>query len=308
MAKKELWLKNNTEADVHLSDLGVKVGKLKTINVYAYNPYITEDKVKLSMESGALSKRLTSETLSVVKKPVSERPHTLDHVKASNRAVEVKKINKTAVVIDTKEMDVLEDDDLGEIADYGLGDLGHENTNYVRTEDGSIVVKQKEDAQDEEPTGAKVSMEVVPSSNMSGQSVVAMTELSEKAVNPIGPVAENASPEQSFVVVKPPEEKNKPTPSKPAVEGKTTVAKDDESGAVVVTGDADKQPKPSTSKYDAHVATKDDSGAVVMKLKEVDGEDNSEAKPADEAKPVKVTKKKTKKATKKKTRKTSKKK
>lgn len=293
MAKKELWLKNNKEADVHLSDLGVKVGSLKTINVYAYNPYITEDKVKLSRESGSLSKRLNSGTLSVVKKPTSPRPHTLDHLKTSTKPVEVVK-TKTAVVVDTREVDVLDDDDLGEIADYGLGELGHENTKNVKDVPGAVVVQQKQDPNEEPDPAVKVKMEKVPSTNASGQSIVAMTDMAEKATNPIGDVADNASPEQSFVVVKPPESAKPAAPvEKPAVPGVTKVGKD-ESGAVVITGVDDGKKDTSASKYDAHVATKDESGAIVMKLKEVEGETTEEpAEKKADAKPVKVTKKKT---------------
>lgn len=293
MAKKELWLKNNKQADVHLSDLGVKVGSLKTVNVYAYNPYLTEDKVKLSREKGSLLKRLNTGTLSVVKKPVTTRPHTLDDIKASTQPVEVVK-TKTAVVVDTREMDVLDDDDLGEIADYGLGELGHENTQYVKDVPGSVVVKQKQDTDEELEPAAEVTMEKVPSKNASGQSIVAMANMAEKATNPVGDVAENTAPDQSFVVVKPPENAKKATPvEKPAVEGVTKVGKD-ESGAVVITGVDDGKKDASTSKYDAHVATKDESGAIVMKLKEVEGETAEKSTDGKvEAKPAKVAKKKT---------------
>lgn len=287
MVNKELWLKNNTEADVHLSDLGVKVRSLKTINVYAYNPYITDDKVRLSMESGSLYKRLNTETLSVVRKPKSTRPHTLDHIKASDEVVRIVK-TKTSVVIDTKEIDVLEDDDLGEIADYGLGDLGHKNTNYIKTEDGSVVVKQRQDKIEKPEPETKVSMQIVKSTNMSGQSIVAMTELAEKAVNPVGPMAESTSPEQSFVVVRPPSSP-KTAPPKPAVVGKTKVGKD-ASGAVVVTGANDGLLEASVSDYDTNTATKDESGSIVMKLKDP-VKSKAKSKPKSKAKPVKVTKK-----------------
>jgi len=283
MAKKELWLKNNTRADVHLSDLGVKVGSLKTINVYAYNPYVTEDKVKLSKESGSLFKRLKTNTLRVVKKAVPGRPHTLDQIKVSNTPIEIVKI-KTAILIDTKELDVLDDDDLGEIADYGLGDLGHGNTDFAKTSDGAVVVRQKQDDDAPEDPGARVSMEIVESTNMSGQSIVAMTELAEKATNPLGDIAENASSGQSFVVVKPPEVPK--TKVKPAVKGKTKVGLT-ENGAIIVAGTQDKLALPDVLPL-APEPTQDEDGATVMRVKE-------DAAPAPKArakaKPAKITKK-----------------
>ena len=65
---RELWLQNTTGHDVSISDLGVKVPVGKTINVYKYNPYITEDLVKKSLESGALSKKLSDGIVRIVKK------------------------------------------------------------------------------------------------------------------------------------------------------------------------------------------------------------------------------------------------
>jgi hypothetical protein len=316
--KKALWLKNNTGSDVSLSDLGVKVLANQTTNVYAYNPYITTEQVKKSMEDGSISKRLESKVLSVVKGVKKPRPHNLDHVKTSSGVVEVVK-SKTAVFINTKDEDVINDEDLGDIADYGLGELGHTNTTNVRTEDGSIVVKQKEDEPEDEVSDAIVQMEKVKSaSNVSNQSVVAITKQVESQSDPVGPMAPDTSlPDQPFVVVRPPEDpepqqataiqeaeaklksmtKIKKVGDTIVVDGKTAggrnlkaIAADDPEAA-----DADSVIKDE-SKYDAQVATKDESGAIVMKVKEVTEKETTKPK-TEKPKVVKVAKKKAKKKT-----------
>jgi hypothetical protein len=343
MANKKLWLQNNTGADVSVSDLGVKVPANGTLDVYAYNPYLTKEQVAKSKEDGSLAKRLSSGVLSVTKGTKNPKPHTLDHVKTSSRAVEVVK-SKSAVLVNTKEEDVLADEDLGDFADYGLGELGHENAKSVRTGDGVVVVQQKQDDPDPEESDATVELEV--RTNISGQSVVAMAKQAESWSNPTGPIVEDvSSPDQPYIVVKPPEpEIQQATAIKDAedrlkamdkarvrkegntivVDGKTaggrnlkTVAElnkvankqgvpvEDLPQDVVASADADAVIKDE-ARYDARVATKDESGAIVMKVKEVSEEPLPESK---KAKPTKVTKTKDKPKAKKKTsKKTSKKK
>lgn len=296
---KELWLQNNTGADVSLSDLGVKVPANKTINVYKYNPYVTTEQVQKSREDGALSKRLTSNTLTVVSGAKDPRPHTLDHVKASNSIVEVVK-SKSAVFIDTKSEDVLEDEDLGDFADYGLGDLGHKNTTATKVNKGVVVIEQKQDDLVEENFTATVKPEV--HSGISGQSIVAMTQQVESQVDPVGPIAEGQAAQGSpYVVVKPPDSTEEGVPQvtmdavKRAEERLKSMNKPKKIGDMVVVDgtmaddrDSDKVIKKGSKTYDAQVATKNESGAIVMKLKEVSEE--SEEATTQKATPIKVTK------------------
>jgi hypothetical protein len=324
--KKALWLKNNTGSDVSISDLGVKVLANQTTNVYAYNPYITEQQVKDSMESGSLAKRLESKVLSVVKGTKKARPHTLDHIKTSADVVEVVK-SKTAVFIDTKEEDVLSDEELGDIADYGLGELGHSNTANIKTKDGSIVVKQKEDTPEDEISDVEVKFEKVKSSNVSEQSIVAVTKQVESQSDPVGPMADNSSTaDQPFVVVQPPkdpepqkataiqeaEEKLKASKVKKVGDAFVVDGKDAESRNIkaIAAGDSPDTNDSVSNTYDAQVATKDESGAIVMKVKEVAEKETTEPVETEKPKVVKVAKKKAKKKTSKKPRKkkTSKKK
>lgn len=307
MVNKELWLQNNTSSDVSLSDLGVKIPANKTINIYKYNPYLTVEQVKRSQEDGSIAKRLKSETLIVVAGTKKLRPHTLDHIKVSDSVVEVVK-SKSAVFIDTKGEDVLEDEDLGDFADYGFGELGHKNTINTRTSDGSIVVKQKQDDLKDEKPDAKVNLEV--QSNISGQSIVAMAKQVEVQSDPVGPVAEGQSAQgQSYVVVRPPTstESDNSIPQIQAdainqaekrLEEMSRVKKSGDivviDGTIADTRDSDSIIKKESKTYDTQVATKNESGAIVMKLKEVSGESEettAEAKPVKAAKPKKVKKK-----------------
>jgi hypothetical protein len=336
MSDRKLWLKNNTGADVSLSDLGVKVLANSSVNVYAYNPNLTDAQVEKSKENGSLYKRLNSGVLSVTKGAKSPKPHTLDHIKTSKKSVQVVK-TKTAVFIDTKDEDVLVDDDFGNFADYGLGELGHENTKNVQSSSGVVVVKQKEDSVVEEKSDAVVDIET--QTNVSSQSVVAMANQAEKMSNPVGNMAKDVSrADQAYVVVDPPAASEQDNPTEAGsdtaslvkdgdsifVDGKTVggrnlktvselnkIAKkqgvdvSDLPEETVVTADADTVIKDE-AKYDSRVATKDDSGAVLMKVKEVSKEDKEPK--LDEATPKKVSKTKSaKKKVKKKTKKTKKK-
>ena len=314
MDNKELWLQNNTGSDVSLSDLGVKVLANRTINVYKYNPHVTVEQVQKSKESGSLARRLESKTLTVVAGTKNPRPHTLDHVGISNSVVEVVK-SKSAVFIDTKNEDVLEDEDLGDFADYGLGDLGHKNATPTKRSDGVVVVEQKQDNPEDEKSDAVVKLEV--QSSVSGQSIVAMAQRVAAQVDPVGPIAEGQSEQgQPYIVVKPPSDPadDGSVPQitadaiKQAEERLKNMNKPKKSGDMVVIDgtladnrDSDKVIKEESKTYDAQVATKNESGVIVMKLKEV-SEETEEVVPQ-KATPTKVTKssKKTSKTTKKKT-------
>lgn len=283
MVKKELWLKNNTGSDVNVGDLGVRVLANGTTNVYAYNPYITEQKVKNSIESGSLLKRLESGVLSVVRGSKNPNPHTLNHIKASSGPIEVVK-SKSSVFIDTKEEDVLADEDLGDIADYGLGELGHNNTANVRTRDGSVVVEQKEDFPENEVSDVQVQFEKVKSSTVSEQSVVAVTKQVKAQIDPIGPMVKDSSPmDQPFVVINAPETEEFPIlqetkqTNKVKKVGESFVVdgmETDKRSLKTPKAEVDSVINEESTTYDAQVATKDKNGSIVMQVKEVATEEN----------------------------------
>jgi len=242
---KELWLHNDTGADVSIADLGVKVPANKTINVYKYNPYLTEEQVKRSMEDGSLSKRLNN-VLSVVNKYVAPEPHGLNHIKASKKPVEVIK-TKSAIYVNTKEEDVLEDEDFGDFADYGLGELGHKNTTHKQTDDGSVVVVQKKDDEKSEIPAPLLDYQKAGDKKVDGHSVVAVGENTDVV----------KSGENILISPPVPEDVKEPTQKKST---KLKVRKTDNS--VVI-----------EDEFDTNVATNDSKGkAIVMKLKEVGGD------------------------------------
>jgi len=258
MKKKELWLQNPSLIDVNLSDVGVKVGANKTINVFAYNPYLTADKVRLSLQEGSIFKRLKSGVLKkVAGKPSDKEAPPLKVSTAPANIIRT----KSSVLVDMHTEEILDADDLTGIADYGLGDL--EEAVNVKSEFGAVVVEQKQDNPPPEKSDAKAELEVVKGHNVSGQSVMVMTKQVEAQSNPVGDLVPSASPEEPFYVVEAP----KPAPE-PKTEEKTAppeVMKEAES--VVVEAKTDKvKPKPKPDGM--RVATKTSDGITVMTVKE----------------------------------------
>lgn len=228
MTKEALWVKNNSASDVNLGDLGVKVPKGKTVNLFKVNPYLSADKVKTSLESGSLAKRVNSGVLVPVEGPSEARPATLDHVKQSDKPVMVKKTNTSVVVepgnpkLDDEEQDA---EGFG-FADYGINDLG--DAVSQERKGASVVVTAKQDDNPEPP--AETEAKPVETTNpISKQSVVTMQAQQEAASHPMGKVAQPANPvqpTQPFVVTKPPADEEvaeEPEPAKqeikPSVEG-----------------------------------------------------------------------------------------
>lgn len=292
----ELWLHNPTTADVSISDLGVKVPAGKAVNVYQINPYLTVSKVKDSLSSGALARRLESRALRRITKGTTVIPPTLNQLKESDGTVHAKK-TKTSVVIETKTDDPEEGESFG-FADYGINDLG-EDVSAAR-EDGSVFVSAKQDEATEPDKGSP--LKPVLESGVSNQSQIVMKHLQESMTDPTGPIAEATTPTQSqpFTVVKSPQDTNE---EKVALSPTGHPVSRDESGAVVV-GD-EKKPRsirtvkkameegaddytlqgddeegadevidfPKTG-FDSKVAEKTEDGSVVMKILENEPEES----------------------------------
>jgi hypothetical protein len=297
MAKKELWLRNPSGVDVSLSDIGVRVRAGKTINIFAYNPYLTEDKVKLSLAEGSIYKRLKSGAVKKVKgKPSSEKAPNL---KVSTTPINVVK-SKSSVLVDMRTEEMLEVDDLTGIADYGLGDL--EENVKVKTSDGAVIVEQKEDESEPLVPEAEAKIEVTAGQNVSDQSVTVMAKRIKEQSDPIGDLAKSSNiptPQQPFIVAEVPEAVVEEEPArmeavavtlpKPKKAGKEPVVIVEESksetakevkkpteskvkvkvvdGAIQVeakTEEEAKEPEPEGMR----IATKTESGITVMKIKE----------------------------------------
>ncbi len=254
---EELWVKNNTGLDVGLGDLGMKIPANSTVDIYKRSHYITAIKVEASLSDGSLYKRITSNTLEIVQGRANLKPHTLNHLKASTKPTQVVK-TKSSVVIDTAEMDVLEDGDLGDIADYGLGDV-NANVDYVKDETGAVVVQQHEDEPEEEVPEVKVNIEAMKSAGVSEQVIrVVVKETNELVEDKL---------KGKVHVVKPPEDK----PEEVVQVDAEAELKVESRGDMVVVNEL-KQPEVLTKdseSFDTQVATKDESGTIIMKLKEV---------------------------------------
>jgi hypothetical protein len=278
MEVKELWLLNTTSADVSLGDLGVKILANKTTNVYAYNPYLTEEQVKKSMSVGSLQKRIISGALKVVKTDSKKRSTVVDKIKESKQPVLARK-TKSSIVVEHTETEAVEGKGF-EFADYGLGELESE-----ADKKNLVVVKSKQDELPVETTDT----ETVPKAgnSVSTQSAVIMDTQQKGMNSPVGKLADTTTNgRQPYVVTKSPA-------GEPEVkqEVKVTLPKITKAGETILV--EQEQPtrnikdiaktEAAAPDIDAKVATKTDKGAIVMELKEV---------PKKEEKPKKVKKSK----------------
>lgn len=310
MAKKELWVQNSGTMDVSLSDLGVKVPVGKTVNIFAVNPYLTEEKVQASLDSGALAKRLGNNRLKLVEKSTNTKPAVLDRIKQSTEPLQVKK-TKSSVVVESGNPELNEEGDKEgfSFADYGIGDVG-EDVSQVK-KGASVVVEAKKDEVEDETSDTVLEPKV--KNNISNQSVVTMEKMSQNSSHPAGKFADmSVGPAQGkpFVVTPPPsteDESKTEAPASPKMEpvldettgvvttnmGVTAAARDLELQAEInqlaenmdTTPDklpeslieslkAERAIKSEPTKFDSKVATKTAEGATVMKIKEVEKEED----------------------------------
>lgn len=270
MKNKDLFLLNQSKADVSISDLGIKVPMGKTINVYKANPYLTAEQVEKSLKSGALLKRLSgnSPVLKIVNKNTNKKPSNV--IKQSKEAFKIKK-TKSSVVIE-HDFEENNDGQKFDFADYGVS----EDVSQMR-EQSSVVVKAKEDKVIDQQNNTSV----VPKLdvNLSKQSTIVMDTMVKNYSNPVGKIAENSSKNSPFVVSKQPKDESKK--EEPA---KSKVKLNKEDGIVMVA--ATRDPKNSEQKFntvkrigesdpvvlekvktDDKVATKNKKGTVVMEIK-----------------------------------------
>lgn len=275
MKNKELWLMNSGTMDVHLSDLAVKVWANKTVNIYALSPYLTEEQINKSMESGSIKKRLDSGVLKIVKGNTKKLPDVINKIKESKEPILVRK-TKSSVVVEHTDDETIESDGF-DFADYGLSGLEAEISN----ERGTVVVQAK---QDESPTPS-TETELAPKveSSLSNQSAIVMRAQQKGLNNPVGKIAPPTTNSNQPFVVTPPsdtEVKEEVKLVKPDVkksgnsvlvgqENQTRSLKQiaaEQKGETVEEDSVVKMEKPE---IDTRVATKTEDGAIVMEMKEV---------------------------------------
>ena len=287
MSDKVLWVQNPGSADVSLSDLGMKVPAGKTVNIFKVNPYLTEAQVEASKASGSLSKRLGSKTLRVVEKAVSVNPPSLNQIKQSDQTVQAKK-TKSSVVIES-DIDLDDEQEAFDFADYGINDLGPDVTRD-KQKDGAVVVTAKED----DVTTGEPEESVTTEPGMSAQSQKTMEETQKHMVDPTGPHAKMSRPSvsQPFVVAPPPDQPEET--KEPEVSVAQPKPELGATGEILVTTDTEESQKPRSlaaikesqeeeleegeaeddgveleeTRFDSKVATTTEDGAIVMRLKE----------------------------------------
>lgn len=254
---EELWIFNPTGCDVSLSDLGVKVPAGKTINVYAYNPYVKKEQVEKSMKDGAISKRLILKTIKIVNGPYKERPLALDNLKAAQPNTISARKTKTSIVVDQNSPVTEEiEEGFNEFADYGF-----DVSEAVKTkkEDGAVLVvqeKTKEEIIKAEPVKTEI---ITEKSKVDSPTTILVKETSSKFTDPTGPHAEAVSSSKSpyAKIFKQPETEKKKVLFKRADETNTT-------------DDSIINMNKVETEFDATIITKDKSGAIIMKFKEIE--------------------------------------
>lgn len=254
---KELWLQNQNNVDVSLSDLGVKVGANKTIEVFAYNPYLTEDQVTKSLNSGSISKRLKSGALKKVAGKPSDKEHGVGVLESVTRPTNNVRV-RSSVIVEPKQEEDLIVEDLMDIADYGLDGL-EENVNMVKNPNGAVTVEQKTEEVPVEEKLVKPDLKIEKLQNTSTQSIYVTVNDSVEQ--------ENALPTH---IVEPPKEAiTQPPEDKPVVKEEPKVIATEESVAVEPPKNKEEKPVDAGEKKEGmRIATKTKSGITVMKVKE----------------------------------------
>ncbi len=275
--KKELWLLSLSGSDSNLNDIGVKVPAGKTINVFKWNPYVTQEQVDESLKSGSIFKYLTAKKIKIVERKTAVRPADLDRIKESKEAVARK--TKTSVVIES-DLDDPEEGEGFEFADYGVNDVVSQKKIGV-----SVFVEAKQDEIVEPDSGVQLVPKEETGKNTKQTQIV--MDMAEKSTHPAGLLAETtvASSTQPFVITKPPKQPSESKKEEPAVtkdpQKKATVSKKKSRSSKAikkpkkvhsVPGD-DEKGADSIIKFEdtssgMKVATRTKDGAIVMELKE----------------------------------------
>lgn len=247
--KNPLWLQNTGTSDVSIGDLGVKVLAGRTIDVFIYNPYLSEEKVKVSMESGSLSKRLASGILRIVEKSPAGRPSALDQIKASKEAAKVTK-TRSSVVIESDSSGDTGSTESFDFADYGVNDIiTHEQ------DVGAIVVSAKQDENKQEDLGIKlVPKEEVGQNKQSRIVMDVANEMSKTMIEEDMPTYE-----VPFIVVK--DNLAAPEPVIYKESSDFRVIANDESASEFENTDVDLEITPNT-----------EEGGIVMQIKDIETE------------------------------------
>ena len=274
MKDKELWLLNTTKSDVMIGDLGIKILANKSVDIYKYNPNLTEDKVKVSMESGSIKKRVDGKILKVIKN-IKKKSTPLSKIKESKVPLKARKTKSSVVLEQTiEEVEVGKEFDF---ADYGLGELSKE----AGKNQASVIVKVKQDVLEDESADTTLVPKV--DGTLSRQSAVVMEAQQKVMINPVGKMAQvSSNKNQSFVVTKLPASEIIVEPKlvneKPKIQkvnNAMVVGEIDKPRSLVDVAKvqksdmADAKIQMQPPQIDTQVATKIESGAIVMGLKEV---------------------------------------
>ena len=121
---KELWIQNRSRLDYGVSECGLTIKALTTINLYAHNPDCTEEHVRLALaRGGSLEIGIRKGYLQQVNRKVDIRPALLNQIKASKGSIQAVR-TKTSFIIDQGQLDLGEGGaEQFDFADYGIVDV-----------------------------------------------------------------------------------------------------------------------------------------------------------------------------------------
>lgn len=159
MRQKECWYKNNTQNDIRLNDLGVKIPAGKPRNLFQLRPSLNWEQVQKSEQEGLLAKCVRANKL--IKLPAAPPP--AQDLRLTEEITEAKNPlptrSKSSVVMDAEELDYIEDmesefkpDDMSaeKYANYAEGFADPITLGSERDDFEAVVVPSGEDGDEEE--------------------------------------------------------------------------------------------------------------------------------------------------------------
>lgn len=109
----EFYITNISKSDIHLSDLGIVVKSMTTVNIFGKKSIVTKKQLLESCLNGSIKKRLNKSLIIKLKAPKSEKKV----IEVSNKFSHNR--TKTAIVVEKKK---IEDFDMLYFNDQNLAD------------------------------------------------------------------------------------------------------------------------------------------------------------------------------------------
>ena len=96
---KTLYVKNLTGFDLNIADLGVRIKAGTTIEVYSFNPYLTEEAIQKSLNSGYLYKGTHPDKTGKIHCQILKKPANKQQNKLKTAIIQKTPVENNAVLI-----------------------------------------------------------------------------------------------------------------------------------------------------------------------------------------------------------------